>query len=271
MPVQPEPMSTVPANSPPGTPLPLLELPVPDPLPGVDAAHQLAADEACLEAAEAGELGESLRLWELPQPVVVIGRGSKFDVEVHREHCRIDQVAVLRRCSGGAAIVAGPGCLMYSLVLDMDNRPELRKLDAVHQFVMGNLATAIGKHLREVQMQGTCDLTWRNRKFSGNSLRVARRFLLYHGTLLYAADLSQIGHYLRMPPRRPDYRQDRDHDSFVTNVPMDRELLYHAVRQAFGTADTPLELSSDQTAQLRLRIERLLGERYANPQWHQRH
>ena len=47
------------------------------------------------------------------------------------------QIPVLRRASGGAAIVAGPGCLMYSVVLRYAGREHLRLLDEVHRHVLG--------------------------------------------------------------------------------------------------------------------------------------
>ena len=49
--------------------------------------------------------------------MVVIGRSSRTADEVDLEYCRAEGIPVLRRCSGGAAVVVGPGCLMYSVVL----------------------------------------------------------------------------------------------------------------------------------------------------------
>lgn len=236
----------------------------------VDSLHlNLAIDEALLQAAEAGESGEVLRLWEFEQPVVVVGRGSRIDVEVELEACRARRVPVLRRASGGAAIVAGPGCLMYSVVLSLRARPELRRLDAAHQFVMGRLAEQIEKLLPEVDVRGTCDLTWRNRKFSGNSLRVTRDHILYHGTLLYAADLELLAACLKTPPRRPEYREDREHAAFVTNVPLTAHQLREAAAQAFA-ADAPLDLDGATAGPLK-RAEPLVAERYASDAWTFRH
>ena len=80
-----------------------------------DPGANLALDEALLEEAEQqGPDGEFLRLWEFQQPVVVLGRSSRLADETHLAACQRDKVAVLRRCSGGAAIVAGPGCFRYS-------------------------------------------------------------------------------------------------------------------------------------------------------------
>src|SRR5580698_6741719 len=101
-------------------------------------AENLALDEALLEQAEAGsEPSEVLRLWESPQMVVVVGRSSQVPVEVDLAACRTDGLSILRRTSGGLSIVAGPGCLMYSLVLSYENRPHLRSLDTAHRFVLG--------------------------------------------------------------------------------------------------------------------------------------
>src|SRR5512146_2424258 len=92
-------------------------------------AANLALDEALLDAAVEGQLpGEVLRLWEPAEFFVVLGRSSKV-AEVHAAACRQDNVAVLRRPSGGATILTGPGCLMYAVLLDAERRPELRSVD----------------------------------------------------------------------------------------------------------------------------------------------
>src|SRR5271163_1030419 len=90
------------------------------------AAENLALDEALLEEAEAaGAASETLRLWEPAESTVVVGRGSQIAREVDATACRQDGVPILRRASGGGAIVAGRGCLMYAVVLSLGQRPEL--------------------------------------------------------------------------------------------------------------------------------------------------
>jgi len=73
-------------------------------------AENVALDEALLAWAESGhEDREVLRLWESPQPVVVVGRSSRMTAEVDVNRCQELGVPIVRRSSGGAAIVAGPG------------------------------------------------------------------------------------------------------------------------------------------------------------------
>lgn len=244
--------------------------------PCLQPAAELAFDEAMLLEADAGsgwtsDQRECVRLWEFSSPVLVLGRSSKFADEVDHEFCTEHQVEVLRRCSGGASIVAGPGCLMYSVVLSFERRPELQKIDVAHRFVMQRLLAAIGRQVPRAQTQGTCDLTLDDRKFSGNSVRVSRQHLLYHGTILYHADLEFISRCLGTPPRQPEYRRQRTHHDFMTNVSLDARQLADDVAQVFCESDVPEPASRDWTDAVNRRTQELLATRYHDPQWHRRH
>ncbi len=169
-------------------------------------------------------------------------------------------VPILRRVSGGAAVVAGPGCLMYALVLSYQLRPHLRVLSEAHRYVLGTLAAALERLAPGVACRGTSDLALDGRKFSGNSARCRRHHLLYHGTLLYDFPLALIGRCLTMPPRMPDYRGGRPHDGFVTNLPLTVE----PIRQALVAAWDAREPCDDWPAG---RTARLVAEKYGRPQW----
>ena len=233
----------------------LLDLTLPTP------AENLALDEALLDSAEAGELGdEVLRLWEPAQPMVAIGRSSRVAEEVDVEACRHRNVPILRRSSGGAAIVTGPGCLMYSVVLRYDGRQHLRLIDEAHYHVLGIIASAVTTLVPGVVQCGTSDLAIGSRKFSGNSLRCKREHLLYHGTLLYDFDLTLISRLLKTPPRMPAYRDGKSHAEFVINLGLSRERLAAEVKQAFDATE---ELDSWP----REAAQRLVAERYSQDGW----
>ena len=173
-------------------------------------AENLALDEALLDEAQAAAAPlETLRTWEAAALGVVVGRSSRVNNEVRGEACRAAGVPVLRRISGGAAVVVGPGCLMYALVLSLRLRPQLRNIDQAHAQVLGTIAAALRPAASEIARRGTCDLAIGEKKVSGNSVRCRRDYLLYHGTLLYDFPLERIGRLLAMPPRQPDYRRAR--------------------------------------------------------------
>jgi len=224
-------------------------------------AENLALDEALIEEAEAGRLdSEVLRLWEMPAVAVVVGRSSRVVQEVDQRYCGEQDIPVLRRCSGGAAVVIGPGCLMYSVLLSCRKRPELRMIDATHQFVLGQVARAVNQLGFGAALQGISDLALDGRKFSGNSLRCKREHVLYHGTLLCQFPLELISRCLLHPPRQPAYRASRSHAEFVTNLDVPAsELAAALIRQ--WNAQERLD-AWPESAMHRLRAERYDAERW---------
>ncbi len=205
-----------------------------------DPAANVALDEALLEWCEADEFHEEiLRVWEPYQNVVVVGRSSEVAREVAQDFCREHRIPVIRRCSGGAAIVTGPGCLMYAVVLDGQRRDELALIDTAHQFVLGQVAAALRTLGVDATPCGTSDLAVAGRKVSGNSLRRKRRWLLYHGTLLYGLPGEMIQRCLEFAPRQPDYRAGRDHRDFVGGLESSSRDLKRALRETWS-ADQPL-------------------------------
>lgn len=215
----------------------------------LERAEQAAADSARAANAARGDF-EVLRVWEFRRPTVVLGRSSQVEVEANVAECRRRGVEILRRTSGGAAIVAGPGCLMYSVVLSYGLRPPLRSLDEAHRFVLGTVLQAIRPTLPAATICGTSDLAVDDRKFSGNSLRCRREHLLYHGTLLYDFSLASIAACLGTPPRQPEYRVGRPHEQFVANVNLSRRELTAGLRRAFGAAEPLVDWPQAETAAL---------------------
>lgn len=230
-------------------------------------AENVALDEALLAAAEqsATEVG-LLRLWEADSPFVVLGRASPADREVNREACQNRGIPVLRRASGGATVVGGPGCLMYAVILPYEGNPQLRQLDLCHQFVMTRLREAANAAMNsqegapQIGLQGICDLTLGGRKFSGNSLRCRRTHFLYHGTVLYDFDLTIISELLGTPTRMPDYRESRDHAEFVTNFPSTAAKLREAIAQAWQATQPANDWPREE-------VRRLVHEKYTQADW----
>lgn len=224
-------------------------------------AENLALDEALLDVAEASDTGaEILRLWEPAEPMVVLGRSSHAEVEVHLDACERRNVPVLRRSSGGLTIISGPGCLMYAVVLSYDRRPELRSLDQAHRFVLETILAGLKPLVPDASRQGTSDLAVGLKKFSGNSVRCKRSNILYHGTLLYDFPLPLVSELLGMPGRQPEYRAGRPHESFVMNLPVSGKELREAMKNTWGVT------SSDATWP-RDRVRQLTDEKYSRREW----
>lgn len=216
----------------------------------------LALDEALLEQAESIDwdfgsgCGELIRFWEPETHFVVLGRSSLVAEEVNLSYCQAQAIPVFRRASGGATILTGPGCLMYAVRLSYRLRPSLRMLDQAHQFVMGQIKTAVSKLGFDVQIAGTSDLVYQDQKVSGNSLRCRRGGLIYHGTLICDLDLDLIAACLGRPARQPEYRRGRGHRDFLTRLPVSTETLKEAIAETFHAADQILDYPFELCEQL---------------------
>ena len=227
-------------------------------------AAQLALDEALLEEAHEGAFpGMVVRAWMATEPVVVLGSSSRVDEEVERRACAERGVGILRRPSGGATVVLGPGCLMWSVITP---HPEATPpIEQIHAAMLDPLAAALSRQSgMPVVRRGLSDLAIRSdggeRKVSGNALRVKRHGVLYHGTLLDSLDLNLVSTVLRHPPREPEYRGRRPHGAFLANLGLGREPLAAAVRAAFE-AEEPREAWPEAA------VARLVRDRYADPAW----
>jgi lipoate---protein ligase len=228
-----------------------------------DAADNLALDEALLLQAESGDSGEVLRVWEYPHPVVVLGSGCRVGEDVHEANCAADGVPILRRSSGGGTVLWGRGCLLFSVVLNYERSPRLHEIGSSYTYILEQVIAAVCDVVPGVVQAGISDLAVKGRKCSGNAQQRKRAHVLHHGTLLYDFDLAQVGHYLRLPPRQPEYRAQRDHTAFLCNLPLTGDELKRRLRDAWQAQpegdDYPRE-----------RVRHLAAEKYARAEWNRR-
>lgn len=232
----------------------VLDLTLPSP------EENLACDEAILEACEGGLGEEKLRFWESKKTFAVVGYSNKVDVELNKANCRRDGVPILRRVSGGGTVLQGPGCLNYALILEIKKNPELSTVTGANRFIMKRNQEALGRLLNnEVTVEGHTDLALNGLKFSGNSQRRKRKFLLFHGTFLLDFDLAAVEKYLHMPSKEPDYRRNRSHKKFLTNLRIPATKIKFALKETWS-ADGLSDFKPSA-------IQKLIDENYSRLEW----
>ncbi len=248
----------------------LLDLTLPSP------AENLACDEVLLDWCEAGDGEEVLRFWEPREHFVVVGYANKVATEVNVAACEARGIPVLRRCSGGGTVVQGPGCLNYTLVLRITADGPLHNIGVANQFIMRQNRAAIESVGRvtpcaphnggqrtarpTIAIRGHTDLAISERKFSGNSQRRRKHFLLFHGTFLLNFELALVGELLPMPSKQPDYREHRAHTEFLTNLNVPANEVKAVLREAWMAA-VPLKKSPLE------KITALARDKYATREW----
>jgi len=260
----------------------LLDLSLPDP------AENLACDEALLDFFEARGGTGILRFWEPEEYFVVVGYANHVQTEVDVPACDAAGIPIFRRCSGGGTVLQGPGCLNYSLVLNIDETRPLHSITSANKFIMEQNRAAIetcsSRHEEAlssseksqrlvtssptVEILGHTDLSLVTRhsslvtslKFSGNAQRRKKHFLLFHGTFLLNFDLQLVEKYLRMPSKEPDYRQGRSHKKFLTNLNLPPSDVKKAVRETWSASGTMEVVPRDA-------ITLLARDKYVTKEW----
>ena len=236
--------------------LEFLDLTLPSP------AENLACDEAVLDWCEGGGSDlPVLRMWQPTSPYVVLGYGNRVEQELDVEACRRERVPILRRCSGGGAVLQMPGCLNYTLVLKIESC--LAGITETNCWIMKRNAAALTEIVgKPVSVQGHTDLAIGNLKVSGNSQRRKKRWLLFHGTFLLAPDMDLMEKVIRMPSREPDYRNKRGHRDFVGRVSASPAAIRQAMRATWNACrDLPQERMPHAL------IQQLVAEKYSRDEW----
>jgi lipoate---protein ligase len=234
----------------------LLDLTLPSP------AENLACDEALLNACEENGGEEILRFWEARETFVVVGYANKIATEVNVENCRAKQIPILRRCSGGGTVLQGADCLNYALALKIKGNSPLASISGANKFIMERNRSAIRTLLPEskISVSGHTDLALGDLKFSGNSQRRKKNFLLFHGTFLLNFDLTLVGEFLRMPSFQPDYRASRSHEDFLVNLNLPVAQVKVALKKVWEATD---ELKIVPNSE----IQKLAAQKYSTDEW----
>jgi lipoate-protein ligase A len=231
------------------------------------APENVALDEALLIEAEERGGPPILRVWELDHLAVVLGASCRLRDNVRVEACRVDDVEVARRSSGGGTVVIGPGALNFSVVLPIGSASELKNVDVAQRYVLARTLEAIrAEGVPLAEMHGSGDLTLGGRKFSGSAQRRLRHHVLIHASILYDFPIEAIDRYTLIPPRQPSYREGRPHAGFVTNLPLPRDRLVRALRASWlpkGLPEIPAEIPQQA-------VRSLVESKFSKIEWIER-
>lgn len=228
-------------------------------LPLRDAARNLATEEVLFRMLAPGHPGFFL-LWR-NEPAVIAGRHQCVETEVDLARAKAEGVPVLRRITGGGAVVHDAGTLCFSWIFH----------DAGMGAAFAPLLAPVARALADVgvtaRLTGRNDLEAGGRKISGSAQLRSGGRLLVHGTLLVSADLSRLGRLLTPPAEKRRAHGVASVRARVGNV---------AELWAPGTALADLEAAllarcapeaAAPPAGLAAMTELLAQRKYSDPEW----
>jgi len=147
---------------------------------------------------------------------VVMGAAGKVAQEVDLGRMRALGIPLYRRKGGGGTVLLGPETIVVTVHAGVAHTfKNLAYFAAINRAL---IACFRDWHPAEYATRGISDIAVGDRKIVGSSIFRRRQYLLYQASILVELNLARIDEVLRHPPRRPDYRGDRDHRAFLTSL-----------------------------------------------------
>lgn len=177
-------------------------------LQGMPIFEQLQIEEALLRADE----GNWCIVNTQAPPAIVMGISGKPEKLLHVERVKADNIPVIKRFSGGGTVYIDPQTLFITFICnakDVGVAPFPHTILEWSERLYRPLFP--GFSLREN------DYVFGERKFGGNAQYIRKDRWLHHTSFLWDFDIEKM-HYLKLPEKRPKYRQDRSHDAFLCRL-----------------------------------------------------
>lgn len=150
------------------------------------------------------------------RPHIVLGLSGKVDKLVHVPRVARDDIPMIRRFSGGGTVIVDSSTVFVTFIVNAKDaqtapypRDIMRWTEGVYGPVFRDLQADSEFRLREN------DYVFGDRKIGGNAQAIIKDRWLHHTSFLWDFSESNMA-YLAMPSKRPEYRGDRQHGSFLT-------------------------------------------------------
>jgi lipoate-protein ligase A len=134
-----------------------------------------------------------MRFW-VNKPAVVLGRFEDVLSEVNVEYCLSNDVAIVRRHSGGGTVYHDEGNLNITLVLPRSYGGRLTLCYDILKDVLVSTLNSLG--LKNITTTSN-EVLVNDRKVSGMAGSLTKYSLLCHSTLLVSSDLTKLRSSLR--------------------------------------------------------------------------
>ena len=160
--------------------------------------------------------GNECLVWQPPRTMVVIGKGSAPALEVYLNNAEQDHIPVLRRATGGCAVVLSPEMLVASFVVRTED--QLPSKEYFKSFLQIIIRALEAQDVQGLSHKGISDIALGERKIAGTAIYRNRQLVFFHAILNVGGSTDPMERYLKHPQRTPDYREERPHRKFVTSL-----------------------------------------------------
>lgn len=252
-----------------------------------DGPTNMAIDEALLETASTQGTA-TLRLYAWQPPCLSLGYFQPL-ADVDRAACAAAGVTLVRRPTGGRAVLHDADELTYAVVGPLDSPPFDGGVIETYYRIATALATGLAELGLDVQTAGphpavrrsgpACfgaagahEITVSGKKLVGSAQTRRGRALLQHGAIALVGDPGRVADLLHLAPaQRPVLRARLSARSTTLAAALgrrpERAEVAQAITRGFARILGVEFVIGELTAAEIALVERLRAERYAHPAW----
>ncbi len=227
-----------------------------------DPYFNVATDEYILKYMDE----DCFMLWRNDKAIIV-GQYQNTLAEINYDYVKANQIAVVRRISGGGAVYHDLGNLNFSFTQQGKdaNLSDFEKFTRPIVEVIQSLGA-------DARFEGKNDLTIDGKKIAGNAAHIHKHKILHHGCLLFASEIRDVSEALRINPVKYTDKAIKSVPKRVTNI---SEHLKQPVKLEEFTqklmdhvlATYPGARLYKFTEEDKKKIQQLRDEKYATHEW----
>jgi lipoate---protein ligase len=220
-----------------------------------------ALDDAIAIARKENKIANTLHFYQRNPPAISLGRSKKIFEDIDTEECKKNNIAILRRTTGGGTIFTDKGCLIYSLIFDKNDVVVSNHQD-LFSFVCNSIVSALQKKNINTTYKPPNDILLNNKKISGSAQIKKKDIILIHGTLLVNTDILLLFKVLKNSKTDAITTLSKEIKTPVS-IKNIREVL---IKEFESTLNTTFALESLSSYEKKL-CTSLLEKRYYNDSW----
>jgi lipoate-protein ligase A len=203
-----------------------------------------------------------LRLYGWEPPAVSIGYFQSIDEEVDVSNCKHTGVDVVRRITGGGAVLHEFE-LTYSFITKIYPTNIMESYNLICDPVVMCL-NRLGFSAKYVPLN---DIIIDNKKVSGNAQTRKDNTLLQHGTILLDVDFDKMFSVLKVPPEKIRDKMINDVKARVMGLRKTFEEIAQSLKESFAEKFGAQILADTLTTKEREESKKLAIEKYSSHQW----
>jgi lipoate-protein ligase A len=205
-----------------------------------------------------------LRLYGWQPPAVSIGYFQSMDEEVNVEKCKQMGIDVVRRMTGGGAVLHESE-LTYSFIAKVYPKNIMES----YNLICDPVVMCINKLGFDAKFAPLNDIIVDNKKVSGNAQTRKKNVLLQHGTILLDVDVEKMFSVLKVP-----YEKTKDKIMMINDVKarvmgLNRtfEHVAYNLKQSFSEKFAAEIISDNMTIEERENTTILATDKYTSGSW----